>query len=310
VRLATLALVVLACSSPKNTTVVPTPPTPKPVAVTAPSEFTDNAGLLRYLRARMTAPTGVWGRVARAGAVVIGTVTRSDVIPHEASAAFLTDPAVQSLAIEVGGKRHLFVSVVEIAVERWLAGPGGAGVTGVWLTPMEMTSESVTLPLVGTHGVVTLDALPATTLGRELANSVPGAYEIVPLRPLVIPQSDELVAAIGSRGAEPSHEQLARLAAMHGGALQVALGRIASSRDARASEPLRARVRADDTSLDTLLVRAALFDLGDRDAALAGWQILDVRSAVLDELGIVIYERGSGFVLVGPSSDTPLPWES
>jgi len=278
-----------------------------------PSQSIDgNEELLQHLAARLfTAPEGLWPRVTRAKAIVRGSVTRSEVIAHPPGKSFLADPELRELAPDGPGGRQLFISVVEVTTERWISGTGGAIATGIWLSPETVTSETVTLPLVGSAGIVLLERLPATALGRELGQAVPGAYAIAPLRPIVLPDDDgELTTALDLvRSEPPSAATLAQALSLHGGGLHVVLGVAVRAHTDGVVSALRARVIAGSDDADTLLVRAALARLGEREAALAGLDSNRIKAEVLQALGIIALDKDTVRLgLVGPTVTTPLPW--
>ncbi len=276
-----------------------------------PSEsVVDPAGLLAHLAARLfEAPAGLWPRVARARAIVLGSVARAEVIPHQPSAGFLADSALAALAPDGPGGRRLFVDVVGVAVERWLLGRGGAEATGVWLSPETMTSLSVTLPLPGSRGLVLLEDHAPTPLGHELARSVAGCLALAPVDPVVVPDPDGTVAAaIADSGAAPA--ELLRLAAgAHGAALQVLLGAVqragadADKDDARRA--LSRRLLDQPGGTDALLIRATLWRLGAHAAALADLDTAKIPPATLQQLEIMEVEGGGLWV---PRADLLVAW--
>jgi hypothetical protein len=268
--------------------------------------------LLRGLVQRMlAAPAGAWTRVGRASAIVKGSVARSEVIPHEPSASFLADAAVKDLAEDGPGGRALFIDVIDVAVEHWLIGSGAATATGVWPSPSTLTEDTVTLPLIGASGIVLLDRLPATTLGRELALTVPGAYGVTPERPLILPDGDRgtSLAIAAARPGAPADAIAHAVTVARGGALQIALGAASRSRDAAVVAALRARLAAGPVDRDGLLVRATLALLGEIAAATVGVDLDALDTEALAQLGIAVVVDGRGHrALLGPDADAALRW--
>jgi hypothetical protein len=268
--------------------------------------------LLRDIGMRLFAPTGPWVRARRAKEIVSGTVTRSEIIPHEPSPEFLADAAVAPLALDGPGGLALFLAVVEVTVERRVVGEGGAVSTGVWLSPEEMTSDTVTLPLPDTRGVALFDDLATdTTLGAEMAKAVPGARSLEPIAPLILPDDDgsviDAVALVGEK--EPSPERWATaLGATNRLALQLAL---ASAAHAHAIDALRAAAQASPEDGDptrALLVRAARAAAGDATAS-EGFSTDQADADALYELGYQVLEAGGRRTAInGPDTETLLPW--
>lgn len=273
----------------------------------------DGDALLRHVSARMFSERGAWARVARASAIAHGSVTRSEAIAHDPSPEFLADSAIRYLAEDGPGGRALFVDVIELAVERWIVGRGGATATAAWVAPSTVSHDTVTLPLPGSAGVVLLEALPATTLGRELGRAVPGAYGVALEVPLILPDDGDLSAALAfvpSDKPPASAETLARALGVRGGALQVLLGALTRTHGPEVAAALRARVIAGGDDADTLLVRAALARLGDRDAALAGLDFHALGPELLAPFDLVAHDDEDDHrVVVGPEVHTPLSWQ-
>lgn len=263
-------------------------------------------GLLAYLATRMLrAPSSIVRRIAEADAIVLGTVRRSEVIGHTPSPAFLADPAVRDRAIDGPGGRLYFVSLVEVTPERWLRGARRKVAKGVWEAPQDDDSSIAGLPGVGDRGIVLLAPLPATTVGRELARAVRGASAITPIEPVVLADDDgQLARALAVKPAAIAQA----LGELHGGGLQVLLGSLVEARSKDAIAALQAHLRGRAADADTLLVRAALYELGERAAAADGLDALTVDGDILSSFGIISLEHaGTRLGLSGPAITSGLP---
>ncbi len=283
-------------------------PLPAHLAAMVPDTSIDGTeGLLGYLAARMLrAPDSIVRRIAEADAIVLGTVRRSEVIGHSPSPAFLADPAVRDRAIDGPGGRLYFVSLVEITPERWLRGTRRKVAKGVWEAPQDDDSTVAGLPGVGERGIVLFAPLPATTVGRELARAVRGAAAITPFDPVVLTDDDgQLARALAVKPAALAQA----LGELRGGALQVLLGSLVEARSKDTIVALQARVRGAAVDADTLLVRAALYELGERAFAIDGLDALTIDGDVLHGFGIVSLEHaGNRLGLSGPAITKGLPW--
>jgi hypothetical protein len=196
----------------------------------------------------------------------------------------------------------LLVNLVELVVERVIVGAPGDAVVGVWASPQVVTCHSVAPSPPGTRGVVILEELPATALGRELARAIPGARLLPPVRPLVVPDEDgevsdalELVRA----GA------WTRALALHGAGLHIVL---AAAMDARATDVLQARAASPgDDALEEVLVRAARLGAGDASSA-DDFDGFALDPATLNALGYRILTLNGHRGRSGPMDpEAPLP---
>jgi hypothetical protein len=284
-------------------------PAPGTDDTSAGAPIDHDAALLEHLAARMLdARAGVRSRVARADAIVLGRVERSDVVPHQPSAVSLADAELRAVAVDDGGGPALYINLVAATVERWIVGTSGSAI-GVWVEPRELVGE-IGLPLVGTIGIVVLEPLPDTVVGRELARAVPGAHALTPAEPLLLPHDSAVATALGFLAPASSRDGLGRaLRELHGGPLHIVLGAIVQQPSAEGEAALRARVTAGAPDADTLLVRAALARLAD-PAAFAGFDRDAIPVQVFDYFQLVTFHSDDAQLglVRGPSTATPLPW--
>ncbi|HEY5936066.1 MAG TPA: hypothetical protein VIU61_15560 [Kofleriaceae bacterium] len=252
--------------------------------------------LLENLAARMTAPTALRSRVSKASAIVRGTIASTDIKSHVPAKASLADPEVQKAVLQ----GELMMNVVEMTVESWLEGAGGTTAVAVYPSPNQASSADPAGPAVGESGLVLLERLPATPLGRELAK-VKGAYGIAIVEPVVVPDPDgTLAAALAFRRTGDLLLFTKTLLAAKAGALQILIG--IATREKRFTPALPVRARGKPDTAETLLVRAALWQLGDKKVALDGL----VLTGLDDELGrLDTFANGDG-TLTGASADTPI----
>jgi hypothetical protein len=158
-----------------------------------------------------------------------------------------------------------------------------------------MTSETVTLPMVGTVGHALLEAAPP-----ELAGIA--TFHLAPIHPLLLPDDVGVAAALGPR--------IESLRTLGGGPLQILLGGLVRAADRRMSDALRAFVREGAPGADTLLARAALARLGD-PVAIEALDVDAVSPHVFDYFELVMFhaEDGRLGMIRAPSREAPLPWE-
>ena len=182
------------------------------------------------------------------------------------------DHAVKGLDHPAVRDGVLYVSVVEADVT-WVRGRGGKTVKGVWPAPQEDDGTTAGLPAVGATGLLLLHKLPGTKLGKALGAAVKGAFAIDPIEPVLVPDDPRARLVVAKKADVPA---------------------------------LAKRITGED--LDSLLVRATLFRLGARDAALAGFDAMTFDAAVLESINIVVLEKaGKRLGLSGPETTQPLP---
>ena len=253
--------------------------------------------LLANLAARMTAPGALRSRVGKAVAIVKGTIASTEIKSHVPAKAALGDPEVAKSVLA----GELMMNVVEVTVESWLVGTGGKTAIAVYPSPNQASSADPAGPSAGESGLVLLERLQGTTpLGRELAK-VKGAYAIAIVEPTVVPDPDgALAAALAFERAGDLLAFTKALATAKAGALQILIG--IASRNKRFEPALRVRLRDKPETAETLLVRAALWQLGDKKVALDGLVLTGLDDA-LDPLDT--FANGDG-TLTGASADTPI----
>ena len=169
----------------------------------------------------------------------------------------------------------------------------------IYPAPNEVSTADPAEPQVGQRGILLLEKLPATPLGRELGRGAPGAYGIAIVEPAIVPVEPSLEhALLLIRG--PTLPGVAAALRAKGRALEVVLGVATRARSKPITDLVRARVDKPETA-ETLLVRAALWKLGERDAALAA---IDLRDEAIAPLEAFVGEDGK---ITAASPETPLP---
>lgn len=212
-------------------------------------------------------------------------VNRDAPWPRVAAAKRVVHATVTRFDVVARGKTHDFE--LELAVIGWLVGTGPTTIAIHAPAPDEETSADAPLPMVGASGIFLLDG--KARFERREPVALP-----VELAPAIGLAGDRLVAAV--RDAK-------------GVALELALGAATRSRDPATKAALVERASRSDA--EALLARAALYALGDRQAALANLELDRLSQATLHALGIFAVEKdGARLGILGPEPTIPLRWRT
>lgn len=263
--------------------------------------------LLGQLAQRFEAHGAIAPRAARAKAIAAAHVVKKSVQPCLVSAEFLADEGLRGSYVrdEQRGATML-IRVVELAVDDWTIGGSGSAVVVVWPATVVSDPRKPVLPAVGDAGLVFLAAHPDDVLGRELATAFPGSFGIDgDMRLVQADPSGTLRAALAMWGRADAAEAARAVPGARGVALQLALDVLVRVGDTAALNLLR----GDGDPTRSLLVRAALWQLGARDDAVRGLGFEALTQDALTPLGVARIENAGHIERFrGPLPETPIAW--